>query len=394
MRKVLANAAAVAAAVLAVVGIAVASVVFRPHATASAGSARVTAAAASAASVTYPQTLPAGYGSITGLAASASGDDAWYLAESATRDTLFRYSAATRQLRQYQLPVSVALRAGLYTPIAIEGTDQAWIGINSSLVHVNGSTGAVTVTKLAAPPIASAEAGHLPFVPAGYTASAFEGIQSMTVTADGTLYIGRLFGSALEAYNTTTGAMRNVALPSGSVLEGVGTDLAVGADGAVTAVLARPATGSVAIAADQAGTWHSVATPGCAAQAVAPGSAGAMVVGATCASRVTASTAASTAAPLATQSSRLNGTGVALSATAEILGTTTGAILVRGAGATTVNLGTVSEGSLIMPPNAPDKNVPSSTPVTFRLTAGADASHVWFVPAVGGGLRIGLIALG
>ena len=40
--------------------------------------------------MTYPEMLPAGYGSITGLAASASGDDAWYFAESATRDTLFR----------------------------------------------------------------------------------------------------------------------------------------------------------------------------------------------------------------------------------------------------------------------------------------------------------------
>ena len=347
-------------------------------------------ATASAASVTYPETLPAGYGSITGLAASASGDDAWYFAESATRDTLFRYSAATRQLREYQLPVSVALRAGMYTPIAIEGTDQAWIGINSSVVHVNGTTGAVTVTKLAAPSIASSVAGHLPFVPAGYTASAFEGIQSMAVASDGTLYIGRLFGSALEAYNTKTGAMRDVALPSGSVLEGVGTDLAVGADGAVTAVLARPASGSVAIAAEQAGTWRAVATPGCAAQAVTPGSAGAMLVGASCASRVTATAAA----PLATQHSRLNGTGVALSATSEILGTTTGAILVRGAGVTSVNLGTATVGSLIMPPNAPDKNVPSAAPVTFRLTAGADGSHVWFVPAVGAGLRIGLITVG
>jgi hypothetical protein len=61
---------------------------------------------------------------------------------------------------------------------------------------------------------------------------------------------------------------------------------------------------------------------------------------------------------------------------------------------TSVNLGNVSEGSLIMPPNAPDKNVPSAAPVTFLLTAGADASHVWFVPAVGAGLRIGLITVG
>ena len=122
------------------------------------------------------------------------------------------------------------------------------------------------MTKLAAPSIASSVAGHLPFVPAGYTASAFEGIQSMAVASDGTLYIGLLFGSALEAYNTTTGAMRDVALPSGSVLEGAGTDLAVGADGAVTAVLARPAFGSVAIAAEQAGNVaRLVATPGCAA---------------------------------------------------------------------------------------------------------------------------------
>jgi len=390
MRKVLTNAAGVATAVVAVVGIAVMSVVFRTHATASAGSAQVTAATASAASVSYPETLPAGYGSITGLAASASGDDAWYFAESATRDTLFRYSAATRQPRKYQLPVGVGLRAGMYTPIAIEGTDQAWIGINSSLVHVNGATGAVTVTKLAPPSIASSEAGHLPFVPTGYTASAFEGIQSMTVASDGTLYIGRLFASALEAYDTKTGAMRDVALPSGSVLEGVGTDLAVGADGEVTAVLARPASGSVAIAAEQVGTWHSVATPGCAAQAVTPGSAGAMLVGASCASRVTASAAA----PLATQDSRLNGTGVTLSATSEILGTTTGAILVRGAAVTSVNLGNVSEGALTLPPNAPDKDVSSAAPVTFTLTAGADASHVWFVPAVGAGLRIGLITVG
>ena len=47
-----------------------------------------------------------------------------------------------------------------------------------------------------------------------------------------------------------------------------------------------------------------------------------------------------------------------------------------------------------MPPNAPDKNVPSAAPITFRLTAGADGSHVWFVPAVGAGLRIGLITVG
>ena len=391
MPKILINAAAITAAVLAVVAVAVASVAFRTHATPAAGPARTSIAAATAAqaSVAYPQTLPAGYGSITGLAASASGDDAWYLAESRTRDTLFRYSAATRQLRAYQLPVSVALRAGLYTPIAIEGADQAWIGINSSLVHVDGATGQVTVTRLAPPAIASA--ARLPVIPAGagYTASAFEGIQSMSMTANGTLYIARLFASALQAYNTATGKTSSVALPAGSVIEGVGSDLAVGAGGAVTAVLARPATGQVAIAADTAGAWREVATPGCAAQAVAPGAAGPMLVGPSCAATVTTATAKA----LATQNSRLTGTGVALSATTEVLGTTTGAILVQGGAVTAVSLGHASAAGLTLPPNAPVKSA-TTAPITFALTAGADASHVWFVPATGAGRQIGLLTIG
>ncbi len=392
MRKIFTNTVAVATAVVAVVGIAAVSVALRTHAGASTGDARVTAATASAVGVSYPEMLPAGYGSVTGLAASASGDDAWYFAESATRDTLFRFSASTRQLREYQLPVSTALRAGMYTPIAVEGTDQAWIGINSSLVHVNGTSGAVTVRSLATPAIASSEAGHLPFVPQGYTASAFEGIQAMTVTADGTLYIGRLFASALQAYDTKTGALHDVALPAGSVLEGIGNDLAAGAGDAVTAVLSRSASGSVAIAAEQAGTWHFVATPGCAAQSVAQGVTATVLLGASCATRMTGSMAE----PLVTQRWRLNGTGVALSAASTVLGTTTGAILVRDGAVTTVSLGKVSDAGISLPynPRNPhNKGIPTVVPVTFWLTAGADTSHVWFVPA-GGASRIGLVTVG
>ncbi len=113
------------------------------------------------------------------------------------------------------------------------------------------------MTSLAAPAIASSQTGHLPVIPPGDTAAAFEDIQAMTMTSDGALYIGWLFAPALQAYDTKTGALHDVALPAGSVLEGMGSDLTAGPGDAVTAVLSRPASGSAAIATEQAGTWHS-----------------------------------------------------------------------------------------------------------------------------------------
>ena len=48
-----------------------------------------------------------------------------------------------------------------------------------------------------------------------------------------------------------------------------------------------------------------------------------------------------------------------------------------------------------MPPNAPNKKLPVGRPDHLPAhRRGADGSHVWFVPAVGAGLRIGLITVG
>ncbi len=128
------------------------------------GTLHAPAGATAGIRVTYPARVPAGYGSTSGLAADGRGG-AWYFSESARQDTLFHVLGATGKTARYQIPRSLAIRSGSTTPLVTDGSE-VWIGINSTLVGVSTSTGAVRTVRLPVLPLVSRKVADLPVPPA------------------------------------------------------------------------------------------------------------------------------------------------------------------------------------------------------------------------------------
>ena len=395
-----------AAAALAVGGAAAASALSSAGAqgTTGAGPARAgtlhaPAGATTGIRVSYPAQAPANYGSVSGLAADGHGG-AWYFTESARQDTLFHVLNATGKTARYQIPRSPAIRSGSTTPLVTDGSE-VWIGINSALVGVNTATGAVRTVRLPVLPLVSRKVADLPVAPAR-PETAFEDVQSMTVGAHGVLDIGRLFAADLQTYDPRSGATGAVALPTGSVLAGWGTDLATLPGGHVDAVLwhrAGRAAGSIVLASHSAAGWSAVNTGGCAIRAVSQGAGQVLTLGGGCASgaadqrQAGALNALRLSAPGAAPAV-LTGTGVPLSGPANLVGTATGAELLRGGQATAVPLGTIVVGPPGGGPRQPGKIVPDRVvPVIAGMVTAESDGHVWFTVGYGSP-RLGLMTVG
>src|SRR5580692_2188980 len=360
------------------------------------GTLHAPASATAGIRVTYPTGAPAGYGTVSGLAADGHGG-AWYFTESARQDTLFHVLNATGRTARYQIPRSLAIRSGSTTPLVTDGSE-VWIGINSARVGVNTATGAVRTVRLPVLPLVSRKVADLPVAPAGRPETAFEDVQSMTVGAHGVLDIGRLFAADLQTYDPRSGASGAVALPTGSVLAGWGTDLATLPGGQVDAVLWQRA-GSIVLAAHSAAGWSAVNTGGCAIRAVSQGAGQVLTLGGGCASQAPDQRPAGTlnalrlSAPGAAPAV-LTGTGVPLSGPADLIGTATGAELLRGGQVTAVPLGTIVVGQPGGGPRQPGKIVPDRVvPVIAGMVTAESDGHVWFTVGYGSP-RLGLMTVG
>lgn len=365
------------------------------------GTVKAPTGSAGGISVTYPTRVPNGYGTPSGIAADSSGG-VWYFAESADAYTLFHFNAQTGKTTRYQLPRSSATRAGMVTPIVVEGANDVWIGINHTLAEVNVSTRAVKLVALPTLPLASKQVIKTPAAPRGSSKTAFEDVQSLAASPDGQLYVGRLFSSELQSYDPANGSFKTYDYPSGSVLEGYGTDLAALSNGTVDAVLLSRSSGqegTSALESHGASGWSTVATGDCVVRSVTRSAGRLLAVGSGCASGASAqaSAAAPRVLPMMATGPSLGtlGSGVSLSSTEGLVGTPEGAELLRGSQATAIPLGSVviapSSGGAVQQGARPKQD--RIAPMLLGLVSSESGGQVWFTSGYGGP-QIGLITSG
>ena len=77
-----------------------------PSAAAPAGTVTMPVGAQDGYSVSYPVSVPAGYGGPSGLAGDSSGSGAWFYAASRDDNTLFHWASSTQSLSRYSLTTS------------------------------------------------------------------------------------------------------------------------------------------------------------------------------------------------------------------------------------------------------------------------------------------------
>ena len=174
--------------------------------------------------VSYPIALPAGYETPTGLALDTSGG-VWAFSQALVNGTplesLFHWSANFTLLSSYAIdPTDADLQAGLQTPVVIDSSGTAWLGLNSTLVIAKPSQPTLTTVSLPSVTVGSSGSG-LPTFP-GPNPGAETPIDSLAVAPDGSIIVGRAFATELQEVNTSTLDVANIALPQGTALAGLG----------------------------------------------------------------------------------------------------------------------------------------------------------------------------
>ncbi len=341
----------------------------------------------SSVTLSYPVSVPTGYSNPSGLA-TAGTSVVWYFAESATQDTLFRFDQASGNVRQIQIPPTPALRSGLFTPLALEGATAVWIGINSTLVEVNQTTGMATLIDL--PPISllPPTVAQPPSVPGGQQGTAYEGIESLSIEPNGTVVVGRLFASALQTYAPSTNEFGQIALPSGSMLVTAQQNLSTSSTGLVSALLWVTRISGLGVLAQWDGTAWKMPVTSCGAATLSSSGADVLVSGQGCAALVSQPSGAAASTQVAvhqlTASPNLTGTGALLGRAAALLSTGTGAQIIDSQGALAVGLGTMLAGpSVGGGESGGQQSGTREVPILLGLTASAGDGSVWFTLANG-----------
>jgi hypothetical protein len=189
--------------------------------------------------VSYPIKMPAGYDAPSSLVADASGRSVWFFAQGRVdgrpRETLFEWSVSSGGLRAYPIDNSDrALEAGAWTPIVVDRSGRAWLGINSTLVifRPDGSRARL----LALPPVKVGNRKRgLPGSP-GPDPGRHANIDALALGPGGSIDVARAFATELQSVNPRTLHVRDITLPTDSAIAGLGEDIVSGA-GVVAAVL-------------------------------------------------------------------------------------------------------------------------------------------------------------
>lgn len=337
--------------------------------------------------LSYPVSVPTGYSNPSGLATAASSV-VWYFAESATQDTLFRFDQATGNVSRIQIPPTPALRSGLFTPMALDGTTAVWIGINSTLVEVNQTTGRVTLIDLPPIPLLPPTVAQPPSAPAGEQSTAYEGIESLSIEPNGTVVVGRLFASALQTYSPITNEFGQILLPGGSMLVTAQQDLSTSSTGLLSTLLWTTRSSGSGVLAQWDGTAWKMSATSCGADTVSSTGADVLVSGQGCAALVSQAPDAVASTQVAvhqlTALPNLTGTGALLGGSAALLGTGTGAQIIDSQGAVAVELGTMLEGPSVGGGESGSQQPGTrEVPIRLGLTASAGDGSAWFTLANG-----------
>lgn len=173
---------------------------------------RVEPAASSALGQPLPA-LPANYTEPDALVGDPSGSGAWFVAQSNTQISLFRWTFPST-LSSWDLGAPGALGGiGLDPPIAVSAdSTNAWVGIQSNIYHVDVATGAVTSFPAPLTPESSLAAASLP---TGLRSD--RNVLGLAAAPDGNLAVVTHLGSDVSIVSPSGSLEGNVPLPSDTV---------------------------------------------------------------------------------------------------------------------------------------------------------------------------------
>lgn len=345
--------------------------------------------------VEYPVALPSGYQAPTGLATDES-NGVWFFAQGlingSPQETLFHWSPTPQALTAYAVDVSsAALNAGLDTPIVVDQSGRAWLGINQSLLVATPGLAGLRVLSL--PPVALGAPGSgLPSLP-GPQPGDIAPIESLALGPGGTIVVARAFATELQVVDPSSLAVSSIPLPAGTALAGLGAnDLASEADGGVIAAALYSGSGVHELGQYVNGTWSLTPAP-CPAYAVAISASTLVVSGPGCVAAGTIPSAASGPVEITSLSVRglPQGTprAIALNGTTVLVDLGAGVVSARGGSQSgPVSLGETDPGPSV---GGSGGGISTPVPIAMALVAPAGGGGAWFVPN-GGAARVGQIS--
>ena len=156
--------------------------------------------------------LPTGYGMPNILATDPSTSGVWFFAESATSADVFHWDSASLSSWSVGNPVSDGLAAGIRNAITIDQKHRVWVGVNSTLIEFDPTTGQNRKVVLPEPPTSSAAQAHLPPILQNFFA-----IESISSDDSGHIAVAWSGAGAVTLFDSSTGQVSgSVALPVGT----------------------------------------------------------------------------------------------------------------------------------------------------------------------------------
>lgn len=178
--------------------------------------------------VSYPFSLPSGYDEPTGMVGDTHGG-LWLFAIGSggmTESTLFHWNGTS--LSSYVVDPGDALSPGEWTPLLFDDDGNLWIGIHSTLVEFDPTTD-TTLQSIDLPAVSVGTPGSglpsLPPAPGGSAttdADPYTTIDSLALSADGDVVVGRQFATELQTVDPSTLLVNTIPLPPNTALAGLG----------------------------------------------------------------------------------------------------------------------------------------------------------------------------
>jgi hypothetical protein len=349
--------------------------------------------------VSYPIQLPTGYETPTAILGTAEG--LWAFAQGiqngSPAESLFYWSDSSSKLTTYPINTSniSGLRAGINTPIVLDNSGNVWLGLNSTLVELDPTSGTTSVLPL--PDVSTGSSGSgLPNLDpaaqaAGVTPGKLAGVEALANGPGGSIVVGRFGSTELQFVNPTTLAISDAALPNNTVLIGQGvTDLASNSDGTDVAAALYNGDGTHELGQYVRGGW-TVQTTSCAANTVSEVNGQLVVGGPSCVEETSVGGDATSAATLSSITATGLGQaswGISTSSSSLIVCLPQDMALISGMGQTDFSLGTSIPGPSVGSPAVSNSQVNVEP---LALTTGGP-NMTWFVPDAGQNATIGLIS--
>jgi hypothetical protein len=267
-----------------------------------------------------------------------------------------------------------------------------WLGVDSTLVRVNRYSGRVVYLRLPAVTVGARGSG-LPQLPGAHPGDE-AGVDALALGPEG-LIVGRTFATQLQVVNVVSGAVAHIALPLGTALAGLTSDLA--SDGKVIGVVLYSSGGLHELGEYAHRAWSLARSP-CATYAVSSSARGLIVSGPGCVARVTARKVGASVSSRDGQGTQLvESTGKVRIPCAVTVGPRS-LLACTGRGGTLRMFGPhETSGPISLGVARPGPSIgggatgsSSSAEVTPLLLSSTGRGRVWFVPAQGDGV-VGLI---